>query len=241
MGSYSKVLVVNLNGEGSILQDILGKDQPRVPIFAFYICIVVLLCYHATSYHLLDSKMIEDRYLVDQYTVTFAEAQYATTDEEFAQDSSIYIEYEADLSLFTSHTGFGYLLVTVSYEETSGIPLDQCDSVSVNIPPTGATADWQNEKNTLSGASDDCSNIDLIVYIYPEYTGDEYAEENFDVEEITEPWTEKSHGEGTFTIEIDVSASSPAPSPSPQDNGEEITVTWTAVFFDVDATLLPIA
>ncbi|MBP65636.1 MAG: hypothetical protein CMA67_00085 [Euryarchaeota archaeon] len=183
--------------------------------------------------------MIEDRYLVDQYTVNFEEAQYSVTDEEFAQDSSIYIEYEADLSLFTSHTGFGYLLVTVSYEETSGIPLDQCDSVSVNIPPTGATADWQSEKNTLSGASDDCSNIDLIVYIYPEYTGDEYTEENFDVEEITDPWTEKSHGEGTFTIEIDVSASSPAPSPSPQDNGEEITVTWTAVFFDVDATLLP--
>ncbi len=229
--------MVDLNEEGSILQDVLGKDQPRIPIFAFYISIVVMLCYHATSFHILDSKMIEDRYLVDQYSVTFAEEQYSVTDEEFAQDSSIYIEYEADDNLFSSHTGFGYLLVTVSYDETSGIPLDQCDSVSVNIPPTGATADWQNQNNTLSGASDDCSDIELIVFVYPDYTGEEYTEENFDVQEIIEPWTEKSHGQGTFTIEIDVSSSSPAPPPSPQDNGEEVTVTWTAVFFDLDTAL----
>jgi len=232
--------VVDLNEEGSILQDVLGKDQPRIPIFAFYISIVVMLCYHATSFHILDSKMIEDRYLVDQYSVTFAEEQYSVTDEEFAQDSSIYIEYEADDNLFSSHTGFGYLLVTVSYDETSGIPLDQCDSVSVNIPPTGATADWQNQNNTLSGASDDCSDIELIVFVYPDYTGEEYTEENFDVQEIIEPWTEKSHGQGTFTIEIDVSSSSPAPPPSPQDNGEEVTVTWTAVFFDLDTALQPL-
>tara|TARA_B100000902_G_C27253281_1_gene886436 strand:- start:319 stop:1023 length:705 start_codon:yes stop_codon:yes gene_type:complete len=232
--------VVDLNEEGSILQDVLGKDQPKIPIFAFYISIVVMLCYHATSFHILDSKMIEDRYLVDQYSVTFAEEQYSVTDQEFAQDSSIYIEYEADDNLFSSHTGFGYLLVTVSYDETSGIPLDQCDSVSVNIPPTGATADWQNQNNTLSGASDDCSDIELIVFVYPGYTGEEYTEDNDDMQGIIEHWTEKSHGQGTFTIEIDVSSSSPAPPPSPQDNGEEVTVTWTAVFFDVDAVLQPL-
>ena len=232
--------MVDLNEEGSILQDVLGKDQPKIPIFAFYISIVVMLCYHATSFHILDSKMIEDRYLVDQYSVTFAEEQYSVTDQEFAQDSSIYIEYEADDNLFSSHTGFGYLLVTVSYDETSGIPLDQCDSVSVNIPPTRATADWQNQNNTLSGASDDCSDIELIVFVYPGYTGEEYTEDNDDMQGIIEHWTEKSHGQGTFTIEIDVSSSSPAPPPSPQDNGEEVTVTWTAVFFDVDAALQPL-
>jgi len=56
-------------------------------------------------------------------------------------------------------------------------------------------------------------------------------------ESNTEPWSDKTYGKGTFTIEIDVSATSPGPPPTPQDNGEEVTVTWTAVFFDVAAEL----
>ena len=128
-------------------------------------------------------------------------------------------------------------MVTVSYQETSQIPFDQCDSVSVSIPPTGATADWQNDNNTLAGSSDDCSDILLHVVVYPEYSGDERIESEGTSESNAEPWLNKNNGKGTFTIEIDVSATSPGPPPTPQDNGEEITVTWTAVFFDVTAEL----
>ncbi len=64
-----------------------------------------------------------------------------------------------------------------------------------------------------------------------QYSGDERIESEGTSESNTKPWLNKNNGKGTFTIEIDVSATSHSPPPTPQDNSEQITVTWTAVFF----------
>ncbi len=225
--------------ENNILADIFGEDEPKMRYILYYGLVIFMIGYHATAYFFLNAEMIKGRYDIDSYSITFTENQSTEINQAYAQDGGepIYIEFEADDSLFVTHSGFGYLMVTVSYQETSQIPFDQCDSVSVSIPPTGATADWQNNNNTLAGSSDDCSDILLYVVVYPEYSGDERIESEGTSESNAEPWLNKNNGKGTFTIEIDVSATSPGPPPTPQDNGEEITVTWTAVFFDVTAEL----
>ena len=53
-----------------------------------------------------------------------------------------------------------------------------------------------------------------------------------DPEAITSQWTNNEYGSGTFSINLNVDATSPNPV-GPQDDDEEITVTWSAHFFNV--------
>ncbi|NCG01802.1 MAG: hypothetical protein GWP25_08430, partial [Euryarchaeota archaeon] len=54
-------------------------------------------------------------------------------------------------------------------------------------------------------------------------------------ESITSQWTNNEYGSGTFSINLNVDATSLNPNeiPGPQDDDEEITVTWSAHFFNV--------
>jgi hypothetical protein len=128
----------------------------------------------------------------------------------------------------------GLLSVVVSYSKTSGLPLDGCDTVSASIPPTGPSAGWGHENSTLSGTSDDCSDIVLNLVVFPDYNGDDVVILGGVASQHEDSWSSQTYGLGKFTLDIDVSASSPAPSPSPQDDGEAVSVTWMATFFDLD-------
>ena len=54
-----------------------------------------------------------------------------------------------DENEFENFNGLGYLQVVITYQETGGLGGGPCDTVSVNIPPNGANADWQNPNNML--------------------------------------------------------------------------------------------
>ena len=130
------------------------------------------------------------------------------------------------------------LYVNISYTETSGEIADPCDTVSADLTPTGATADWNNPNNDLSGVSSDCETISLVLHIFPEYSGDNYNVIGGTEQNWINSWTDSSHGEGTFNLEVEVIVNEPVTSgiPTVSDTDEEVTVTWEAVFFDVSAS-----
>ena len=86
----------------------------------------------------------------------------------------------------------------------------------------------------LSGTSDDCSDIYLLVMVYPDYDGQIYNASGQNQENWENLWKDKSHGKGAFTIEIEVEVRQPLiPAPTFQDSDEEVNLAWTAHFFDV--------
>jgi hypothetical protein len=222
-------------GDENILKDIFSEDAPKRTIFALYGVIVLLMSYHALVYFVLDSEKIMSRNDVQEYTVEFLENASVTSESRVVlDDEPETLEFTVDENLYNSFNGFGYLEVTVSYAETGGIVGGPCDSVSVDIPPNGASADWQHPSNILAGTSDDCSDINLYILVYPEYNNFTQIVAGGSSDNIVSQWTNNEHGSGTFTININVDSTSSAPPPAPQDNDEEVSVTWSAYFFNVN-------
>ncbi len=222
------------NEESSFVKDILGdSSEERLPLYIFYGIAALLVSYHAVFYLVIDADSISERNVIDQWDVSFNQNIIETSETAFVQSDTVSFELDIDADILAQHDGFGILEVQISYTETSGLPFDSCDSVSATLQPTGAQAQWQDESNNLSGNSDDCSVIFLQLLVYPDYTSTNISVTGSTPEAITQSWSDKSHGLGTFTLDVDVSASSPSPV-GPQDNGEEITVIWSPVFFDVN-------
>ncbi|DAC34707.1 MAG TPA: hypothetical protein D7I05_03305 [Candidatus Poseidoniales archaeon] len=217
----------------SVLQDFLGQGEPRRPLFAMYALVVLLMSYHALVFTVIKADEISTKDDLTVYQISFSESTISASEDAYVQDQTVTMEFEIEEDDLVGYNGMGLLSVVVSYSETSGLPFDGCDTVSASIPPNGPSADWGHENSTLSGTSDDCSDIVLNLVVFPDYSGDEITIFGGVASQHEEAWSSQTHGLGKFTLNIDVSASSPAPSPSPQDDGEAVSVTWMATFFDL--------
>ena len=128
----------------------------------------------------------------------------------------------------------------VSYDETSDNFADPCDFVSVNLRPEGIVAQWDNESNTLSGSSDQCTDILLFVQIYPSFDGSNVTVESETIDEALDPWSNKTYGTGELNLEVEVNTQQriDGPIPTQQDEEETVTVNWWLTTFVPMATQL---
>jgi hypothetical protein len=226
--------VLKLNDD-TVLKDIFSDRTAMRNIFVFYGVIILVVIYHSSVFMFVEYDNIKNKDTEDMFSVMFEETQSFQNDSRTVNDGETEsVEFTAAPSLFDDYTGFGLLEILVTYSETSGEPTDQCDVVSVNIPPNGAIADWENENNVLSGTSDDCSDISLLVLVYPDYDGIGYNVSGGTQNSWEDFWSDQSYGHGTFTIDVEVEVRQPViPLPFGQDSDEEVEITWTAHFFDV--------
>lgn len=223
-----------LMSERSLFEDFLGESKSRRPLLGMYALVFLLMSYHMVVFTTVKVDDITTKNDLAQFDLTFEETTLSDTDEAYVQDQRVTMDFEVAAADLAAHHGMGLLQVVVSYTETSGIPFDGCDTVTAAIPPSGPSADWGNVNSVLTGTSDDCSDIVLTVVVFPDYTGEVMSVVGGEASDHEAAWSSQTHGVGTFTLDLDVSASSPAPPPSPQDDGEALSVTWTASFFDVD-------
>ena len=221
--------------EDNILSDLFGESDSRKNVTIFLTFLVVIIIYHATVFWVVLQDEIRTKFDVDSFTVEFEETSIFSEESRIINnDETATIEFIAPNEMFDSHSGFGMLFVNVSYTETSGEVGDTCDTVSADLKPTGATADWSHGDNELSGMSSDCETISLMLYVFPGYDGNSVNVSGNNQQYWMDEWKDSTHGQGTFNLEIEVDVNGPATSfvPGVSDDNEEVTVTWEAVFFD---------
>ena len=103
---------------------------------------------------------IQSKYAQSEYVIEFEESSEIFTDSRTIDDGEkATIDFTAPSNLFDSNSGFGLLLITITYTETSGEFGDPCDTISADLSVTDVSADWRNENNELSGVSSDCEAI----------------------------------------------------------------------------------
>ena len=128
----------------------------------------------------------------------------------------------------------------VSYDETSDNFADPCDFVSVNLRPEGIAAQWDNESNTLSGSSDQCTDILLFVQIYPSFDGMNMTVMSETADEALDFWSNRTYGMGELNLEVEVNTQQrvEGPIPTQQDEEETVTVSWEITTFVPTATMV---
>ena len=126
----------------------------------------------------------------------------------------------------------GSIGTVVSYSETSGLPADPADSVAANTPQTDMVAQWDDDNNTLSGSSNDGSDIELFLHTHPEFTGQTINGTGLNEYQVLQPWLVEGYGIGTYSVVLELNTQSP---PFLTDSDEEITVNIEVVFFKPSA------
>lgn len=143
------------------------------------------------------------------------------------------LDFDVDPSDVPEGFRVGNIRATVSYGETSGLPADPADSVAANVPQTSMQAQWSDDNNTLSGSSNDASDIELLLRTHPGFTGQSVNASGLNEYQVLQPWLVTGFGTGTFSVVLELNTQSP---PFLNDSDEEIIVTVEVVMFKPSAT-----
>ena len=131
--------------------------------------------------------------------------------------------------------------ITVSYDETSGGAANPCDSVTATIQPSEMSAQWTNESTQISGNSDDCSDIVMLLMVYPDYNSQPKNETGIKEDEVLAKWKIQEYGLGSLVCRVSVDATDSPVSNLPltsSDEGEEVMVSWERIEFYPNATMI---
>mgnify|MGYP001362721455 CR=1 FL=1 len=220
----------------NVLKDIFADKSVRNKLSIFYTFAVALMIYQGAVFFVIKGDDISSKGDIPNFTISFTESSESFEDSRIVNDESReIISYTPSEAMFSTNNGMGMLLIDVTYDESSGEFQDRCDTVSVDLIPNSVPADWNNENNILTGTSDDCSEINLQLMIFPGYDGQTIEQPGQDSNYWQSVWTNQSFGNGDFELGIEVNVNQPPGQivPTIQDNDEEVFVTWRSVFFSV--------
>ena len=167
----------------------------------------------------------------NNWNISFDEQVITLTDSVIVADGDTETRtFTIDDTLLTDGYRFGRISVTLSYSETSGNLLDPADSVFANLVQNDLNAQWQDDDNSLSGSSNDGSQIDLELRTYPGYDGQDTNTTGYNEIQVLEKWLTDGFGIGELEIEIGVETSSSG-IPGQNDNEEEVNITVELITF----------
>ena len=143
------------------------------------------------------------------------------------------LDFDVDQSDLPEGFRVGQIRTTVSDGETSGLPADPADSVAANVLQTDMQAQWNDNNNTLSGSSNDATDIELLLRTHPGFTGQSVNATGLNEYQVLQPWLVEGFGTGTFSVVVELNTQSP---PFLNDGDEEIMVNVEVVMFKPSAT-----
>ena len=222
-----------MQNERNYFSLIFSDMDSRRYIFAVLAIFLLTSAYQTSVFYYFKSEEIIGKYDVPSWDVSFESVDLNEEETQIIADGTISSYFlEIDESKIMSNSYVGFLNIVVSYEETSGNFADPCDFVSVNLRPEGILAEWDNESNSLSGSSDQCTDILLFVQIYPSFDGSNVTVVSDTIDEALAQWSNETYGMGELNLEVEVNTQQRVEGlPTQQDTDEAVTVSWRLTTF----------
>ena len=222
-----------MQNERNYFSLIFSDTDSRRYIFAVLAMFLLTSAYQTSVFYYFKSEEIIGKYDVPSWDVSFESVDLNEEETQIIADGTISSYFlEIDESKIMSNSYVGFLNIVVSYEETSGNFADPCDFVSVNLRPEGILAEWDNESNSLSGSSDQCTAILLFVQIYPSFDGSNVTVVSDTIDEALAHWSNETYGMGELNLEVEVNTQQRVEGlPTQQDTDEAVTVSWRLTTF----------
>ena len=231
-----------MQNEGNYFLLIFSDSDSRRYIFAVLAMFLLTSAYQTSVFYYFKSEEIIGKYDVPSWDVSFESVDLNEEETQIIADGTISSYFlEIDDSKIMANSYVGFLNIVVSYEETSGNFADPCDFVSVNLRPEGILAEWDNESNSLSGSSDQCTDILLFVQIYPSFDGSNVTVVSDTIDDALAHWSNETYGRGELNLEVEVNTQQRVEGlPTQQDTDEAVTVSWTLTTFVPSAKQLDV-
>ena len=222
-----------MQNESNYFSLMFSDTDSRHYIFAVLAMFLLTSAYQTSVFYYFKSEEIIGKYDVPSWDISFESVDLNEEETQIIADGTISSYFlEIDESKIMSNSYVGFLNIVVSYEETSGNFADPCDFVSVNLRPEGILAEWDNESNSLSGSSDQCTDILLFVQIYPSFDGSNVTVVSDTIDEALDHWSNETYGMGELNLEVEVNTQQRVEGlPTQQDTDEAVTVSWRLTTF----------
>ena len=211
------------------LTELLDDRTSNITMAVVLALVVVVIAYTTVDLANLNEEV---RGLVEgenDWDVSF-ELQSMTFQETIVMADGEQRQLDFDVDQSDLYEGFrvGHIRTTVSYGETSRLPGDPADSVAANLPQTDMQAQWDDDNNTLSGSSNDATDIELLLLTHPGFTGQTLNATGLNEFQVLQPWLIEGFGTGTFSVVLELNTQS---QPFLNDSDEEIVVSVEVVMF----------
>ena len=199
----------------------------------------IFLLLHASFFWSSGIKLVDQESFVHSWEISFSESILSESETILIADDETY-DFEYDSAITTlGNKMVAAFEITVSYDETSGGAANPCDSVTATIKPSEMSAQWTNESTQISGNSDDCGDIIMILMVYPDYDSQSKNETGVKEDDVLSKWKIQEYGVGSLVCQVSVDTTDSPVSNLPltsSDEGEEVMVTWERIEFYPNAT-----
>ena len=159
-----------MTSEQNVIRDFFDTKEDRNKLTIFLVFLIAIVLYHATVFWVVLQDDIDSQFDLQSFAIGFEEQSTISEESRVINDGEVAtLQFTVGDEVFDSHSGFGMLFLTISYAETSGEFADPCDTVSVDLTPTGANAAWDDERNDLSAISSDCETMSLVLHVIQQH------------------------------------------------------------------------
>ena len=219
----------DFNGLKSLVDD-PSSNKTMIAVLAIS---AIILIYTSVDLSNLNEEVRELIDSENQWQISFELDTISFQDTVILSDGEQrQFDYEISEEEIPDGYRVGNIAVIISYSETSGLPADPADSVSSSIRQTSMEAQWNDNRNKLSGSSNDASDIELMLQTYPDFDGLTTNGTGLNSYQVLQPWTQTGYGVGTFSLVVELNTQSP---PLLNDSDEEVTVTVQVTIFKANA------
>ena len=226
-------LTEDLEFDFSGLKSLADNRQSNKIMFFVLLISGIILTYTSVDLYNLNNEVRELIESENQWQITFDLETISYQDSVILNDGEQrQFDYEISDEQILEGYRVGNITAVISYSESSGIPADPADSVSTSIRQTSMNAQWNDDSNTLSGSSNDASDIQLMLQTYPGFDGQTTNGTGLNSYQVLQPWTQTGFGIGTFSVVVELNTQSP---PLIDDSDEEITISVQVTLFKSNA------
>lgn len=234
----------NGQNEGiSLTAELFGRKETNVFMAIFLIVLMILSGINMMQF---SSTIYDDAMNARSGNEWLVEFDLSTTTyetEKLLQDEEVYVlEIDPSLIDFPTNATMGMIEISITPEESAGTnpndPLGQCDSISATLDKNEFTAQWDDQRNVLSGQDSSCEAIALSLIVYPGYTGNSSVVTVANEFQALLGWTETIWGLGMIELilELDTNYIQELGIIT-EDSEEELTISVTFTSFHAKASL----
>ena len=217
-------------------QDLVDTPQKVKTLAGTLVFLVAFPVYFEILPSLIDDEISGDSPgLSGSLTVSFEESTTSLSESVTLGDGD---SHDSFFDLVTESTlSIGYVELEVScFDNDDPGPgfTDTVEGVSDLIGVEGSASghiEDQSADGSCSGGGN--GGFSIRWDITPNYTGEDYTEEDLNENEIRQLWDAEGRGMGSWIATITASIEAAPVAGSLIDNDEDFDITWTAVFFDL--------
>ena len=214
------------------------ETRAAMGIYALVLMLVTAKVFYSLA--LKDSYLHDEVRFEDNWRLSFTEETTILSETVLLPDGGEEdLEFAIDLSSFPDGYRIGLVNVKISYSETNQAILDDpCDSVQASITQTNYPAQWTDQNNTLNGGSSSCEDIDLVLQVYPDYSGEDYERMAHNAVIAVDEWVEDGHGIGELSVNVKVDVQRSQVPTQDDDDDETVQIDVIVVGFKANAEKL---